>query len=559
MKNPLRQKPSSRRAPSSRRKPGSRPVFTALLPAFAGMTNTSKTLLALILILVPPSLALASESPLASHVLVRFKKDRSSEALAKIRQRFGVTPKRKIPKIDVEILPVPPGQTQASFLKLLQADPNVDFAEPNAVLKALTAPNDTNYPDQFYLHSDFIDVEGAWDIEQGSPATVIAVVDTGILLTHLDIVANLWNNPAPSGNSGLCGTTIEIDWNADGDCTDNPGGDLGPDQCASNDPTDNTSNNHGTHVAGIIAATTNNNLNMAGIARNCRVMAVKVLNSIGSGPLDAIAEGIIYAVDNGAAVINLSLGGSEGSSTLKAAVDYAVTNNVLVVAAAGNSGNGAAINFPAAYTRVIAVGASGNASNPTGLASFSCTGPEIDLVAPGIDILSLTLGGTNTGEGTSFAAPMVSGVAALIRSMAPTMPVDDVIRYIDFYATDLGPGGFDNSFGFGRLNAAASVQAAFNRTPFTSNPASPGETFPYPNPFNPTLGSPVTIALPESLGSENIRITIVNTAGERVKTLTDTNAWDGRSEDGHYVASGLYFYYAETAKGHAKGKLTLIK
>jgi subtilisin family serine protease len=231
------------------------------------------------------------------------------------------------------------------------------------------------------------------------------------------------------------------------------------------------------------------------------------------------------------------------------------------VAASGNSGFTTSVNFPASFPGVIAVGSINNANS---LSNFSATGKALDVVAPGEDVFgtvpsTVTLAGANENDGTSFSAPQVAGVAALIRSVNPGLSWQKVTQYIDFTATDLGATGFDNSFGFGRLNAGAAVTAANNGTVFISNPAEPGESFPYPNPFRPGPGREVVIALPASLGAEGIEIDIMNLAGEKVRTLSGTNTWDGRGDGGDLVASGLYFYFAKTSRGDAKGKLTLIK
>lgn len=492
---------------------------------------------------------------LPGQILVKYRNRRAASATLR---SMGAVTAQTIPQIGVSMVQIPEGTSVEAALAALAGDPDIEFAEPNGVYRALAAPNDPDYTDQYALQATKLNMEAAWDITTGSPNVVIAIVDTGVLLTHPDLIDNLWTNPAPSGNSGLRGTRIQIDWNNDGDCTDNPGGDLGPEQCASSDPTDNTTNFHGTRVAGIAAATTDNNTNMAGIARGCRIMAVKVLNSAGTGSFAAIAAGVLYAADNGAAVINLSLGGVTASATVTAAIEYALSKNIVVVAAAGNDGNTTPVNFPAAIARVIAVGATDRFDV---LADFSCTGNALDLVAPGKGIHSTTNGGTSSLniDGTSFSAPMVSGVAALIRSIDAAMSVDDIARYIAFYSDDLGAPGFDTAFGFGRLNAFRAIQAASARAPLLTNPGFSGETFPYPNPFRPSEQSKVTIALPASLGQRDLKITIMTVAGERVKTLTGTNEWDGRNDDGNLVASGLYFYYAETAAGNVDGKLTVIK
>jgi subtilisin family serine protease len=286
-------------------------------------------------------------------------------------------------------------------------------------------------------------------------------------------------------------------------------------------------------------------------------MGVKVLTSAGYGSAESIAAGIIFAADHGASIINMSLGSATNSGTIAAAVDYAIRKNVVVVAASGNSLTPpCSVNYPAALNKVIAVGATDSSD---ALASFSCTGPELDLVAPGKSILSTTLGGTSSLDGTSFASPIVAGVAALMRSVNTTMSVSDLTRALDFTTTDLGGSGFDNNFGFGKVNAYAAVVAAQNATKFTSNPGFSDKTFPYPNPFNVNQSAKVIIALPASLGSSGIKIDIRTVAGVTVKTLNGTNEWDGKNDDGNIVASGLYYYFAQTSQGEVKGKLTVIK
>jgi thermitase len=495
-----------------------------------------------------------------NQILVRYKSDQVSSARASI-SAAGFRSKQRIPKLNVDVIPVPAGQSVDTMLAQIRKNPGVEYAEQNGVMHAFDTPNDPLFSSQYALQSDKLNMPQAWDVTTGVPSVVIAVCDTGITLTHPDLVNNLWTNPSPSGNAGLHGTRTEIDFNGDGDCSGSSTTD-GAEQCAGPDPTDDdihpTPEYHGTRVSGIIAATTNNALQIAGIARDCRLMGVKVLNSSGSGTFDSIADGIIFAADHGASVINMSLGGSSNSDTLTAAVNYAISKNVVVVAAAGNgSDNTCAVNYPAAIPPVIAVGAT---DENDALAFFSCTGPQVDLVAPGVNILSTVApAGTDTDDGTSFASPMVAGVAALVRSLNPNMSVGDVTRYIDFEADDLGTPGFDNNFGFGRLNAFKTLTAVHGNTPINTNPLDNGSSFPYPNPYNPTTGTRLLISLPQSMGSQDLKITIRDLAGTKVKELSGTNAWDGRNDDGNFVASGMYFYYASTSAGHVKGKLTVLK
>ncbi len=524
-------------------------------------------------------------SALPGQVIVRYRPGAARVGAGRM-TALGAATRRSIPALNMDLVTVPPGHTVETFLARLRNDANVEFAEPNVVMHALafpdTKPNDAKFDSQYalgYSTATFpasINVKDAWKITTGSPTVVVAVVDTG---------ANL-SNPDFDSGSFAQGATIEIDWLGDGDCTDTPSSDpndpnyalrgVGPDQCANSTPEDDNNVNprtgavdpnptyHGTRVSGLIGATANNGLGIAGIAPECRIMPVKVLNSWGSGTLFSIAEGITWAADHGASVINLSLGdeNDDPTGTVEVAVAHALGLNCVIVAAAGNSGNSTNVNFPAAISGVVAVGA---IDQTAALSAISATGKQLDLVAPGVDIQASVPASvepvdlSNTKSGTSFSAPMVSAVAALIRSIRPTTSWSQVVQYIDFTATDSGASGFDTSYGFGRLNAGAAVEAARDGRTFFSNPASPGDTFPYPNPFHPGNGQTVTISLPSSLGSQGIEIDIRNIAGEKIRTISGTNVWDGSTDGGGTAASGLYFYVARTSSGEAKGKLTLIK
>ena len=524
---------------------------------------------------------------LPGQVIVRYRSSAVADGRAKM-AALGARTRNSIPALNIDLISVPAGRSLESFIAQLNGDPNVEFAEPNGIMKAFAfpddPPNDPLFPSQYplaynasgsNLSAASINIRPAWAITLGDPAVVVAVVDTGADLNNADLAGNI-----------VQGHRFRIDWLNDGSCTDtvasqpelgvcNGCAGVGPDQC--DDPNAEDDNNvnelsgnvdpnptyHGTRVSGIIAARTNNGVTMAGVAPGCSIMPLKVLNSWGFGTFFSIAEGITYAAEHGASVINMSLGGTSADPTgaVQAAISLALDRNVVVVAAAGNSGRLTAVNFPASFPGVIAVG---SIKDTNALSDFSATGKALDLVAPGENIFgtvpsTVSVAGANIADGTSFSSPQVAGVAALIRSVNRTLSWQKVTQYIDFTATDLGGGGFDNNFGFGRLNAGLAVQSARNNVVFASNPAEPGETFPYPNPFRPGPGRDVIISLPASMGSDGIEITIMNVAGEKVKTLTGINLWDGRNDDGEIVASGLYFYFAKTARGNAKGKLTLIK
>lgn len=226
---------------------------------------------------------------------------------------------------------------------------------------------------------------------------------------------------------------------------------------------------HGTHVAGIIGAR-NNDIGHVGIAHESSLYAVKVLDNTGSGTWSAVISGIDWAVTNDMDIMNLSLGGSSGSSTMEAAINNAVANGTLVVAAAGNSGTATGdtdtVNFPAKYTNAIAVGA----TTSSGVrASFSSTGPAVDIAAPGASIKSTYLNnGYATLSGTSMATPYVAGNLALLKQANPTATITELRNILQSTATDLGVSGVDTWYGHGLIKAPSTPP-----TPDTQAPTVP--------------------------------------------------------------------------------------
>jgi serine protease len=346
---------------------------------------------------------------------------------------------------------VKPGTPIEHAEAVYRTSPLVDRVLPDHIAHALATPNDQYYPIQW--HYPKIALSAAWDTVTGGPV-IVAVVDTGIRADHPD----------------LQGVTV-----AGYDFVDNDDDPTDP-GC----PTDPTDPSHGTHVAGTIAALTNNSTGVAGVAWGgssaVRIMPVRVLgydsasNTCGVGYYSQIAAGIRFAADNGAKVINLSLGGPYDSDILRDAVTYAVSKGAVVVAAAGNDAG--PVLYPAAYPESIAVSAV--ACDDT-LASYSNRGPQIWVAAPGGDITpacpdwpdyrgyvwstgwSPASSNTYYGmQGTSMAAPHVSGVAALLFARGYSTP-DAVRNRLRETAFDLGPTGRDDFFGWGLVNAAAAV------------------------------------------------------------------------------------------------------
>ncbi|MDY0297793.1 MAG: S8 family serine peptidase [Acidobacteriota bacterium] len=339
-----------------------------------------------------------------------------------------------------------------AILKQLNAEPGVVIAEQNAYAYKFDVPNDPYYSYQWHMTK--IGMESAWDVCTGS-GVVVAIVDTGVKRTLQDLAGTQF--------------TAGYDFvNNDTDPTDDEG--------------------HGSHVCGTIAQTTNNGVGVAGIAYNATIMPIKVLSSSGSGTYDDIADGIIWAADHGAHVINLSLGGSSSLQILQDAVNYAWNKGVVVVCAAGNDHVSTPF-YPAAYTNSISVSATTYLDT---LASYSNYGSTIDISAPGGDsgdnngdgyddmILQNTFSGTSEGyyfyAGTSMASPHVAGVAALVKAANMSLSNSQVRSILESSAEDIGASGWDIYFGHGRLDAYAAVLAAGGSTP-ENQPPSAGFTF----------------------------------------------------------------------------------
>ncbi len=310
--------------------------------------------------------------------------------------------------------------------------------------------------------------DSAWDLLGDNPASVlVAVIDTGLDWNHLDISwDSIWKNPTEIPNN-------RIDDDGNGYVDDIIGWDF---QLQGNLPWDY--DGHGTVVAGIIAATQNNEIGIAGINPYAKLMVLKTLNAFGNSRASYIAESIVYAADNGARVVNISVGGEKLSRIERAAVDYANEKGVLIIAAAGNEGQSLEDYGPAGLPGVVTVSATDLDDART---IFSNWGKQVDVAAPGIDVLSLRARRTDTmldipdveylqaanyvGDdkryyrvsGTSFAAPIVTGIASLVLSKEPGLTREELQRIITQSADDTDVPGKDQFTGFGIVNAAAAL------------------------------------------------------------------------------------------------------
>lgn len=335
-------------------------------------------------------------------------------------------------------LKLPQSLATEKILSLLRAMGQVSYAEVDEVRQASDVPNDPYYGQQWQFGS--IQAEGGWSKTHGSTSVILAVIDTGIDYNHPDLSGKVL--PGYNYVSG------------------------------NNDPYDD--NGHGSHVAGLAAAMTNNSVGVAGVDWQARILPLKVLDSSGSGYDSDIASAIRYAADNGAEVINMSLGGSTSSTTLQNAVNYAYGKGVVIVAAAGNDGS-SSVSYPAAYNGVIAVGAI-NSSNQR--ADFSNYGTKLDLMAPGVNVLSTYPGSRyQSMSGTSMASPIVAGGACLVLAAFPGYAgkPDDVAGKLTSTATDLGSAGFDTGYGYGKLNLAAALGGSVTPTPTPTPTPAPAD------------------------------------------------------------------------------------
>jgi serine protease len=333
----------------------------------------------------------------------------------------------------LEVADVDPSREQA-LLDALVRDGRVEHAERMALYRVSFVPNDPLYGTRQW-HLQRVGAETAWNYSCGRGVTV-AVIDTG--------VACFDRGPFARGTD-LAGTRCEGGWNFVDDS-----------------PQAYDDHGHGTHVAGTIAQTTHNGVGTAGLAFCATLMPIKVLNKQGFGTVANVAEGIRYAADEGAQVINLSLGGPFRSGILEDAVKHALSRGVVVVAAAGNSGR--KVGWPAAYPGVVAVSAT-DASDK--IAWFSSRGPEVSIAAPGVGVTQQTVcnGGRDkcelfgTFNGTSMASPHVAGVVAMVEALGVTdgASVRDLIE-----STARRSEGDDSDLvGAGILDAAAAVSHVF--------------------------------------------------------------------------------------------------
>ncbi len=412
-------------------------------------------------------------------LLVKFAPELSPEAIKALADKYNLKSKRYTGEIGVHLFKTKKGEASLTA-PLLAAEPGVEWAELNYIVEGTLDPTDPDYSNPALVYGpQLINAPAAWDIITGTAGIVVAIVDSGISPDHPEFAGRIL-----SGHNFVA----------------EPENDVTADD-----------NGHGTHVAGIAAAAMNNGAGSTGIAPGASLLPVKVLNAANNGTWADIAAGIVYAADQGAQIINLSLGGPVYSQTLYDAIRYAHDRGALVVAAAGNAYNSNPF-YPASFEEVMAVTA---IDSESALWAYSNFGPSVDVTAPGVDIWSsywkVTDPFTYTKlSGTSMAAPHASGLGALLLSNRPDLKLADLRALIQGTAVDLGNPGWDPYYGYGRIDAGAALAASQGWVPFTPTPiptdtpptpdTPPPPPNPPPTPPAPTTGPPVPTRQPGEVG-----------------------------------------------------------
>lgn len=372
-------------------------------------------------------------------LLVKFKQGVSLEKREGIHRNFNISEMRDGYNNLFQIISVIPGR-EREIAKAYTEKSEIEYAEPNYYRTVNGIPNDELYSYQWHL--PMVNMPEAWDVSTGEGVTV-AIIDTGVNPFGRDSFGPIGDSRVLRGYNAIAGIPGGIDFEG-----------------------------HGTHVAGVVGQETDNGTGVAGIAYGANILPVKSLSIFGVGVDSWIIRGIRWATDQGADVINLSLGSFNDSQAFEDAVNYAYENGVTVVAASGNSGEGE-VMYPAAYENCIAVGAVNYIKVIT---DYSNYGDALDLVAPGGDnnvdlngdgfadgILQENFGffGFNWGfwyyAGTSFASPHVAGIAALVKSVHPDYGPDEIRQVLQDTAQDLGTPGWDARYGHGLVDAYAAV------------------------------------------------------------------------------------------------------
>ncbi|MBD3286998.1 S8 family serine peptidase [candidate division WOR-3 bacterium] len=525
--------------------------------------------------IVPPDKDLTDPAQFKQdHVAVKFTKHVDADVLSSLAADLDATVVRSLEQINAVEIKLSPDMSVPDAVTCLEALPDVSYACPVAACHVFWTPNDPRFADQWSFDADHLDMVTAWNINKGSSQIIVAIVDSGIAYEDREIPDYEKNEViSTDGNYHMCPDFTSSQFVSGYDFVHED-----------NHPNDQ--NGHGTHVGGTVAQATNNGIGVAGMAPECRLMPVQVMDWGGSGDDAIIADGILWAADNGAHVINLSLGTfipGTPAPLEHEAIKYAVAKDIVVVAAAGNFFGWPEVSYPAAYEECIAVGAT---DYNDVRASYSQYGEALDISAPGGDesadlnedgnpdgIVQPTF--TQTGQfwpqevkatvdefsyrflnGTSMATPHVSGLAALLRSHG-IRGVDETKNIIYSTARDLGDEGYDTEYGHGMIDPVAALQGSG----IAESPE--GDIL--------TLRTEVVSGSAEIsfslLSDEHVSLTVWDVSGRLIRTAYDghknrgphTIIWDGTDNDGRSVSEGVYFARLRAGQGSASGKIVVAR
>ncbi|MBI2069562.1 MAG: S8 family peptidase [Elusimicrobia bacterium] len=453
------------------------------------------------------------------------------------------------------------GQKSDKALGSLSSEPGIaSYAVNNINYPFGRLPNDPLVLNQWHL--DIIQAYGGWKFDVGASTPVtIGIMDTGINIDHIDLSSStgkIWTNPVDLPGGG--------DQDGNGKLDDIWGWNF----VSENNDVSADCGYHGSLVASIASAITDNGIGIAGISWGAKILPLKVFSTASacSGSDADIIQAIDYAIwvstahssYTGRMVINMSLGCPPSdacglpcteSLAVQDVISRALNNKVTVIAAKGNCGNSVKV-VPADYPGVLAVGAT---SRSDSLAPFSSIGSGTDMVAPGVDIFGVNSNGgfgNNGDDGTSFSAPIVAGAAALIMSALPSATTTQIESFLLGGVDDLGSPGRDDLFGHGRLNLFKTMRLA--RFGTLADFDGTHEAIAVPNPFKPSPFSRVIFTTPQNLGGPNPRVQIYDISGMLIREIEGTT-WDGRNENGTFVVSGVYIFRLKTDSGKASGRI----
>ncbi len=427
----------------------------------------------------------AENQTVPGRIIVKWKTNSQTAQQVKSFSKHGAKERRKNTKLNTSVLQVAPN-TEIKTINELKKDPNVEYVEPDYVAQALLTPNDPYFPVYQWHHSK-ISTPKAWDKTTGNSSITIAVIDTGVDPTNEDLVGRVTNGY----------DFVENDSN----------------------PFDD--NGHGTQVATIAAGAGNNLRGGAGVAWKSTIIPIKVLDYDGYGSYSSIADGIIYAADRGAKIINLSLGGPDNSALIQDAVNYAWNKGCLIIAAAGNEGINEPL-YPASCENVISVSALTDTDN---LAYWSSYGANVDISAPGDNLFTSASGNQVVSvSGTSFSSPLVAGVAALALSVNSSLTPSQLASCLFSNVDDLGIRGKDIYYGHGKVNAEKVITALTTsvQPPPVNDIIKPTTAIITPV-HRTTLRPRTNIVVVQATSSDNIAISKVELYVNNVLTFVSTS------------------------------------